>query len=71
MYMFQPHMWPFSGACLTKDILQKFQEPMYKCEIASFKIWSEMQFRTSLRGTYHTDNHFTHLLQYIILSTNV
>ena len=64
--MFRPRLWPFSGTCLTKDILQKFQEPMYKRKIASFKIWSEIQFKISLHGTYHTDNHFTYLQQYTV-----
>jgi hypothetical protein len=53
-----------------KGYITRIQEPMHKCK-TSFKIWSEIQFRTSLHGIYHTDNLFTYLLQYIILSTNV
>jgi hypothetical protein len=37
--MFWLLLWPFSGECRTKDMLQKIQEPTHKYKTLSFKMF--------------------------------
>jgi hypothetical protein len=39
MYLFRPHLWPYSEKSLIKNILQKPQEPLHKCKIVGFKLY--------------------------------
>jgi hypothetical protein len=37
-YVFRQLLWPFSGRCYTKDILQIMQEPTHKCKPLRLKL---------------------------------
>jgi hypothetical protein len=38
-YMFRTHLWPSSGTCIKKYILQNLLETLHKCMIPSFKTY--------------------------------